>query len=351
MRQTAEVNWRTLLIQILEAHGLRLRAFRPAGGTGGRTWRVETDGGTKFVRRRGVRTSEPARVAFDHGLRRHLQDLGLPVYAPLPTPDGRTALVIEHEVYEIYDFIEGMQYTRSLEIPARRTAAETLACFHRAAASYAAPCEPLCPQFTNLDPPVRERARVDDPHAMLEAIEHLLLLPMERRYRAQIERARARIRWLAEQYPPVLHDQVGGHVIHGDFNCFNLLFDRDGRVRALLDFDWAWRDARTRDIAEGMFFFGAHRVRELRSNDIWSLTQCPILKVEPMRAFLDAYESILPLSATEKRVLPLAMLGLWACYRIEGQAKVPDYERILFFLSEFEKPFAWLDQIGLDAFA
>ena len=49
-----------------------IRSLQSAGGTAGKTWKVETETGAFFLRLRGVRTSSEARLAFDHGLRDHL---------------------------------------------------------------------------------------------------------------------------------------------------------------------------------------------------------------------------------------------------------------------------------------
>jgi Ser/Thr protein kinase RdoA (MazF antagonist) len=134
-------------------------------------------------------------------------------------------------------------------------------------------------------------------------------------------------------------------VIHGDFNHCNALYSHDGAIIGLFDFDWAWRDARVRDVGDALFFFGACRSDPPDAGDIWSLTACPRLDTNSMLCFLHRYDSLAPLAVEEWAAVPLAMLGRWVAIRLEGVMKVPESRRAEFVLAGFERPFAWFDEV------
>ncbi len=316
------------LQRVFFAFGIAPLRVTPAGGTAGRTWRVETDNKRWFLRCRGARTSSPARIAFDHAVRCHLADRGYPTVAPA------AHVAMDGKAYELYPWVDGHGYSRAVAEPARVSAAGALARFHDLTRDLDAACESHVPQFTHFDPPVEPRPRFDDPGALLDVIGRF-------GHRA----ARDRVEWFAKTYDP-LYARLPHGVIHGDYNSANLLFDDAGEVAGVFDFDWAWRDTRVRDIGDGMLFFGATRDSELDGGDIWSLTACPTLETEAMRRFVDAYEQVSPLSEDERRAVPLAMLGRWIAIRLEGIVKVPDERKVEFMLMDFDRPFEWYERVG-----
>ena len=340
----------TAVERLLERHGLTATHIQPDGGTAGRTWRVQTDRGVMFVRQRGVRTATPQRIAFDHGLRLHLAEHGLPVFPPMADDQGQRVCMIDGGAYELYPFVKGLGYSTDLAERVREPAGRLLARFHAAASDYTGSCESTVPAFSNLPMPIEESSRFDDPRVFLDVIDYVLSTELDGQQRRDVLAARKRVAWLAKAYSADAHRSLPRGVIHADYICFNMLYDDAGEVVALLDFDWAWRDVRIRDVAEGMFFFGARREGELDGSSIWSLTRCPRFDEADMRAFLSAYEAITPLTVAERRHLGLAMLAIWVLYRTEGMMKVPLEDRPRYLLSEFHRPFEWFDKVGIDVF-
>ena len=335
-----------LLGRVMAACGLGVDCASRAGGTAGRTWRVRRGRSDYFVRRRGVRTATPRRIAYDHGLRRHLADGGFCATPPLAGRDGRTWIEIDSHVYDVYPWVDGEGISaRTVEL-ARTPAATALARLHETARSYEAPCEPLVPQFGHFDAGFRPSARFDDPAAVLEVIAHVTETYSHNANRDALRRAADRAAWLAEAYGPALYGALPRYVIHGDYNCHNLLFTPAGQVAGVFDFDWAWRDVRVHDIADAVFFFGARRDWSAGPADIWRLTACPRFDLAPMRHVVSAYQAISPLTAVEREALPLAMLARWVSIRCEGVMKVPPPRRAEFLLTAFERPFEWFDTEG-----
>ena len=335
-----------LLGRIVSAWGLNLDRVDRAGGTAGQTWRVRSGRNDFFVRRRGARTAGPQRIAFDHGLRRHLADWGFCATPPLTNSDGLTWLEIDSQVYEVYPWVTGSGISAETAELVRAPAARTLAHLHQIASSYTAPCELLVPRFGHFEAGLEPRCRFDDPAAVLEVIDHVAETYCTGASQGPLARAAERVRWLAEAYGPALYGDLPRHVIHGDYNCHNLLFDSRGRPVGVFDFDWAWRDVRIRDVADAVFFFGTGRDWAGAAADIWRLTACPRFDLETMREVVSAYEEISPLSAAEREALPLAVLARWACIRCEGVMKVPPSLRAEFLLMAFERPFEWFDSEG-----
>ncbi len=314
---------------------------RAAGGTAGRTWRVERDGRAWFVRRRGARTSAPERIAFDHGLRGLLAESGFPTVAPLEAPAGGRFVVGEDGVYEVYWWVDGLGLTPDIAERGRLKVAAVLARFHELAAAYQAPCEERVPQFGHYPIAVEQHPRFDHPEAFAAVIAFVRDSYATPSQVPAVERATEWVRWLGQAYSDEVYAKLPKSVIHGDFNGCNLLFASDGRVVGVFDYDWAWRDTRVRDVGEALFFFGACRDEAPDTGSIWSLTACPRFDTARMADFLHSYRQASPLSDDELAATPLAMLGRWVACRTEGAMKVPERRRAEFLLADFEVPFRW----------
>lgn len=328
-------------------YGWRPGPTAAGGGTAGRTWLVETGEERCFVRQRGLRTSTEQRVRFDHGFRAHLRERGFPTAAPLTTLAGKTW--IEHEAgwFEAYPYVEGRPYSLSLPARVRETAARALAELHRLGADYPGQCEELVPQFGSYPVPISMRPWFDAAEAQLEAMDYAARTWATPETVKLFDRALERIRATGDAYDPS-REALPRCAIHGDYNCFNLLFWDDGDVAGVFDFDWAWKEVRLMDIATGVFFFGTSRAGALDSSSIWSLTDCPVFSVETTAAFVGAYEACTPLSKEEREALPDAILSRWISWRLEGAVKVPPDRRAEFVLHRFFEPFDWWDRNRLE---
>ena len=328
---------------ILGLYHILPHRIKIAGGTAGHTWRVESDSGTYFVRVRGLRTASIPRAHFDHGLRQHLHDKGFCAFPPIENTQGDRFVIHEGKTYEVYPWINGQDYGHDLIEKVRTPVAQTLARFHDIAATYEADCERLVPQFAHFPVPIEFRPRLDDPAAFLDVIDWMLNEHGDAHTLAAMQRTREYVAWLHDAYSH-LYAQLPRAVIHGDYNCFNLLFEPDGGVAGVFDFDWAWRDVRLRDVAELVFFFGTAREAMLDNRSIWSLTACPRFELKSMTNIVKDYHDAAPLTAEEQQALPLAILARWVSCRTEGLIKVEQDRRSEFLLHDFDEPFRWYDE-------
>jgi len=314
-----------------------------AGGTAGRTWKVTTASGDYFLRLRGIRTSSEARLEFDHGLRTHLVERGVPTAAAFLTKNGEGWLRREEGVYELYPFVVGRSFD-----PHRRTeiasAARALAQFHRTAAEYRPPSprkEPIA-QYTTLGFSQAVSDRMDDPELQQENILAVRNLATTTAAQGLVDRCIARVEDMRRTYAGPAYARLAGWVIHGDYTPANLLFSEDGEVVGIFDLDWALPGPRCRDVADGLYFFAA-RPRRIDAADIWSLTEAAEFDPDRCRIFLQAYQEVAPLTAPEIDAIPQAFAGRWLSIRLEGMAKVDADERFRFFARDVEKPLGWLD--------
>ena len=97
--------------------------------------------------------------------------------------------------------------------------------------------------------------------------------------------------------------------VHGDYIPWNIGYQH-GVVSSVYDFDNASVDSRMHDIGEAITAFFALRY----AGNSAALTRTDILTdiaAENIAEFLNAYETVLPLSVSEKKLLPEYIAGAW----------------------------------------
>ena len=124
-----------------------------------------------------------------------------------------------------------------------------------------------------------------------------------------------------------------------------------GRLVALLDFDWANRRERIRDIGDCLIFFCAERVEAIDPGDIWSLTQGFRIDLRRAAILISAYCEIDGIVASEVAALPTVLSLRWLQMRIRGGRKVSEARRLEFLdrgdLMEVLDAIAEIDLEGL----
>ena len=322
-----------------------IHSVTEAGGTAGKTWKVSASSGDYFMRLRGVRTSTEVRLRFDHGLREHLIDRGVPTAAAVRTRAGGQWVHLSERVFELYPFVVGRSFRPDSELEIA-SAAKALAEFHKAAADFlSSPSaqREIIAQYTTLGFSNEVSWRMDDPRLQINNMLRVRDLAASDRDRELVDRCIARVKRSTATYAGSEYERLIGWVIHGDYTPANLLFSQDGQVVGIFDFDWALPGARCRDVADGLYFF-ATRPREIDSSDIWSLTDAADFDLDRCVIFMEAYQSIAPLASHEIDVIPWAFAGRWFSIRLEGMAKVHADDRFRFFSRQVEKPLLWLDE-------
>ena len=75
---------------------------------------LETSSGTVLIKRRSPGKASAQHVAFCHAIQTHLSHRSFPLARLLPTQTGQGALMLDGFVYEVFDFISGKRYDRTI---------------------------------------------------------------------------------------------------------------------------------------------------------------------------------------------------------------------------------------------
>jgi homoserine kinase type II len=217
-------------------------------------------------------------IRFEHEILRHLIDADLPFRTPrpLPTSGGDTvALDIDSARHcALFPRIPGETLDDADTVAVGR-AGEAFARLDAALASI---------ERTDLPAP----AFAGDLRAMHPAVTELTELDevIGRPGREMVERA-------AESAGPI-YASLPTQLIHGDFSFGNVLV-RAGRIRGIVDFEYAGRDVRATELAGGLSSAIARDARET----LW-------------RPILRGYLGRLPLDPAELAALPALAILHWA---------------------------------------
>jgi Ser/Thr protein kinase RdoA (MazF antagonist) len=323
------------------AHGERLKSLvilnydidkiisinQIGGGTANTNLIVSSDIGNFFLRRRNPKYSNENTLIFDHLLMNHLIAQGLCTPFPIKTKDHKEWVRTENDVYELFKHVEGKDYSQE-NIDQLIQSAITLARFHMATFKF------------NIRK-LKDWPRYDDPNLIERGLDIIS------KYSVKEDRQLLAYLYLLTKK---LKDRVPDHVywslptciIHGDYHPANLKFSGE-KVIGVFDLDWATRQPRVRDIADGILDFAAKRKKPINGGNIFSLTQECFIDIERSKLFINAYREHLELTDSEFELLPYFMRARWLYSRISGMKKVkpemvPDY-----FITGISTPLLWLD--------
>lgn len=256
--------------------------------------RLTTPRGDFLLKRRAPGKSSAACVAFTHAFHRHLEARAVQVAPLMLDRAGRSAVMLDGQVYEMYGWVPGARWSRTIAEAA--DAGLGFGRMLRKAKGCNPPGAPLTVSFHAH--PAREhalkqaavRACEVDPDTDPAAIRELC--------RALDERAD-----LASTRAAAVRALPQG-VVHGDLHPGNVLFE-SGVLRAVLDFDGARMDWRACELASAALHFGNDPVADLPIEQ-WD----PALDMERVRAMLDAAERGLgeALHPGERAAIPWLMI-------------------------------------------
>ena len=256
-------------------------SLRDAGsGTNNRTRFVDTAAGS-FVLRVYVNTRDARRVRYEHDILLALQAERLPFSVPCPVlaRGGETFLRLEHgSLAALFPLLPGEQPDRT-NIVHVRACGDALAALHVALrrVDVQPPADLDLPTYGNLE---RIHPLVPDPWSLPRA------LPLAESDRASLLQIFSTLR------PEIsrLYAALPMQLCHNDYSPGNTLFVGD-RLGAILDFEFAGPDLRAIDVAVGWFW-------SVRSR-WWTGTE-----LGTIRAFLEGYASIAPLTQAELEAMP-----------------------------------------------
>ena len=280
-------------VSIRQNYNLTIESATSIGtGAMSTTMRLATNRGIWFLKiyksaRNQKTPAQPdlQRIVFTHAVQTFLYQENFPVPRLLPNNSGETFSVCDTpletgEVYALSEFIEGFDYdvANSEQL---RASGEMLGRLHQQLHQFQPQIQPDRSSLeTEIFIQLQERL-----FRLQPVVEEDLVSP------TQIDS------WIQEV--EVLKSSVGAlhdtrykqdWLIHGDYRAQNLKFDDMG-IRAILDLDTVCPAFRLYDLGYALVFFpAAYQDIPLTSNQ--------------QSIFLCAYESICPLSETERAMLP-----------------------------------------------
>ncbi len=317
-----------------------LMFLREATGSASPAVIVVTRRGQYFLKQRSPRYSDPPRLSYDHSLLRHLARAGLPVVLAIKTPDGRRWVGAGEQVYEIYPWVEGdaLDPTSREQLSA---AGELLARLHQATEGFQPAGRKDLPRL--FDPADRLPELAEARELLADGVSPGEASPEEAG--RILDRLEAEARGVLERVPDERYWALPPAIVHGDYHAANVKY-RGGEIVGLFDWDWASRQARLKDVADGIIFFACPRERPL-AGDVVSLTQPPLYDAARLRVFLEAYQAHLPLTAEERACLPDLLRERWLYIRLDAMhRKVEREEKLRYLLEGVEGPLEWMGRWG-----
>ena len=311
------------------------------GGTANPAVVLDATAGRFFLKRRNPRYSAPEVLRHDHALLAHLAAAGLPTPVARTTRGGEQWSATDEGVYELYPYLPGAAHDPTSEAQVRQ-AGRALARFHEATHDFA-------------PPPGKAWPRYHDPEHTLDALTWALgeladrdkPTPGGRRpeeARAEIGELLELTRDLAASFPSAAYSACEHVTVHGDWHPGNVKY-RGSEVAGIFDLDWATRQPKLVDLADGVVFFAGLRPTPLDPADIRSLTQPFELSPERTGAFLAGYGEVAGAAAPDLPRLPQFMQARWLWCRADPmRRKVPRAEAIDFLLDGLWPPLLCLRQ-------
>jgi Ser/Thr protein kinase RdoA (MazF antagonist) len=276
----------------------RVREFRKGSARSPKAIVDCVDGSRYLLKRRDLAGAGAGRVTFCHAVHAELVRLRFPVPRLVPVrATGATWLERGTIVYELFDFIDGQPFDRSLGEALE--AGQLLARWHRTLEGWAHPA-------TDPDPLFHRSAAVTAAWKRMESADGALaksvgaLGPVIAQLR---ERQRA-AESLVDSTVGIPGSLEASHVLHGDFHPGNVLYHA-GFPSAVLDLDSARIGHRVLDVANAAMQFALEPLGDGGEESWQAAPQSPRLE-----AFLRGY-SITPslrLGERESMALPALMV-------------------------------------------
>jgi Ser/Thr protein kinase RdoA (MazF antagonist) len=256
-------------------------------------------GAAVFVKRHDLRVRDPRSLALEHRFASHLRSAGLEAPDVLATPDGTTAVACRRpeatNVYEVHAVAPGADLYRDAEswtgflaTDHARAAGRLLASLHLAASGFEHDRRPFGP-IVDSDEIVTAADPLPALAALAGARPGLAAGLTPHPWRDEVDDLLGQ--WLVQTSQ--LAPRLPRVWTHGDWHPSNLTWSPDGTPVAVLDLGLSNRTTPARDVA----------IAIERACVSW-LDPEPAADLDAVRALLDGYTAVRPLSDAEAAALP-----------------------------------------------
>ena len=290
---------------------------------------IEAERGKFLFKRRAKGRDDMTKVAFTHQIQIYLAGQNFPLPHLIGTrKDNNSMLVLEGNIYEMFEFVEGGPYNRSLD--ATFHAGRILGLYHKLLDGFQSGHTPPHGSYHNAQ-------------AIQQAIQNTIgSLPLEGRP-PQEELSRT-VHSLSEAYENSARqaNELGmpdwaDQIVHGDWHPGNMLF-KDKRVVAVIDYDAARLHQRVIDFANGALQFSILGGTEDPA------TWPAYLDMSRFKRFMRGYDSVNVISKRELQAAPYLMCEAMIAEAVLPIAATGSFGRIegFPFLQMIDRKVSWI---------
>ena len=264
---------------------------------------VDSQRGRFLFKRRARGKDDLQKVAFAHHVQLHLAAESFPLPHLIGTrPDNNSMLVLDHHIYELFEYVRGGPYDGSLD--ATFDSGRILGLYHKLQAGF---------QSEHVPPKGSYHGSTGIADAIGKTVRSV---PVDEAADAKV--LDGTLAFLSEAYQKCSDDAnslgLGDwplQIVHGDWHPGNMLF-ADNHVVAVIDYDSARLQQRVIDLANGGLQFSITGGSEDPSK--WP----DYLDETRLKRFLRAYDSINVVSKAELQAVPFLM-----CEAMIAEAVLP----------------------------
>ncbi len=264
---------------------------------------IESKRGKFLFKRRAVGRNDLERVSFAHHIQLHLGRQNFPLPHLIVTKrDKKSMLVLDSNIYEMFEFIEGSSYDNSKD--ATHSSGKTLALCHKL-------LEDFQSEFT---PPI---GSYHNARAIHQAIRNTVSsLPMEARppkdvLTSTVHSIEKSYKHSAKKTEELGLMDWGVQFVHGDWHPGNMLFKKH-KVVAVIDYDATRLQQRVIDLANGALQFsiigGSENPADWPEN----------VDLARFKRFMRGYDEVNVISTAEIKSIPYLM-----CEAMIAEAVLP----------------------------
>jgi Ser/Thr protein kinase RdoA (MazF antagonist) len=153
---------------------------------------------------------------------------------------------------------------------------------------------------------------------------------------------------LARDFPDAEYWGYPVLLVHGDWHPANVRYLGD-TISGVFDLDWATRQPKLVDLADGVAYFAGCRPGGLDAGDIRTLTRAYTLDRTRVRLFLRGYLGAGRLHPEELRALPKFLLARWLYSRVDPmRRKIPVEEAVDYLLEGIWGPVAGIRALHVE---
>ena len=290
---------------------------------------IDAAQGRYLFKRRAKGRDDSAKVAFTHRIQLSLAGQNFPLPHLIGTKrENNSMLVLDDQIYELFEYIEGVNYDGSIECTYH--AGHILGLYHKLLADFQSPYTPPTGSYHNAKA-IRQaigstiRSLTVDGQASAEALGR------------SVQSLDDAYTQCAKEVTGLGLNKWSKQIVHGDWHPGNMLF-RDRKVVAVIDYDAARLQQRVIDLANGALQFSIIGGGEDPAG--WPAN----IDTRRFREFVRGYDSVNIVSVAEVRCVPYLMCEAMIAEAVLPIAATGSFGRLegFSFLQMIERKVKWI---------